>query len=303
MSEIRYDGRVAVITGAGGGLGKTYALDLGRRGAKVVVNDLGGSADGSGGGSSMADQTVKEITEAGGEAVANYDSVSTPEGGEGIIQTALDNFGKVDVVINNAGILRDKTFVKLEPEHLEAVIDVHLKGAFFVSQPAFRNMKENGYGRFIFTASGAGIFGNIGQTNYGAAKMGLVGLMNVLAVEGAKYNIKSNTIAPIAKTRLTEGLLGPMAEHLDPSYVTPLVTFLASEQCDLTHETFDVGGGRYARIFVGLAKGWTAPKDTVPAAEDIQKNLGQIRDEEGYTVPLSIADEMKATMEALKARG
>ncbi|MBW2235142.1 MAG: SDR family oxidoreductase [Deltaproteobacteria bacterium] len=303
MSEIRYDGRVAVITGAGGGLGKTYALDLARRGAKVVVNDLGGSADGSGGGSSMADQTVKEITEAGGEAVANYDSVSTPEGGEGIIQTALDNFGKVDVVINNAGILRDKTFVKLEPEHLEAVIDVHLKGAFFVSQPAFRNMKENGYGRFIFTASGAGIFGNFGQTNYGAAKMGLVGLMNVLAVEGAKYNIKCNTIAPIAKTRLTEGLLGPMAEHLDPNYVTPLVTFLASEQCDLTHEVFDVGGGRYARIFVGLAKGWTAAKDVVPAAEDIQKNLGQIREQEGYTVPDSIAGEMQATMEALKARG
>ena len=303
MSEIRYDGRVAVITGAGGGLGKTYALDLGRRGAKVVVNDLGGSADGSGGGSSMADQTVKEITEAGGEAVANYDSVSTPEGGESIVQTALDNFGKVDVVINNAGILRDKTFVKLEPEHLEAVIDVHLKGAFFVSQPAFRNMKENGYGRFIFTASGAGIFGNFGQTNYGAAKMGLVGLMNVLAVEGAKYNIKCNTIAPIAKTRLTEGLLGPMAEHLDPNYVTPLVTFLASEQCDLTHEVFDVGGGRYARIFVGLAKGWTAAKDVVPAAEDIQKNLGQIREQEGYTVPDSIAGEMQATMEALKARG
>jgi len=303
MSEIRYDGRVAVITGAGGGLGKTYALDLGRRGAKVVVNDLGGSADGTGGGSSMADQTVKEITEAGGEAVANYDSVSTPEGGESIIQTALDNFGKVDVVINNAGILRDKTFVKLEPEHLEAVIDVHLKGAFFVSQPAFRNMKENGYGRFIFTASGAGIFGNFGQTNYGAAKMGLVGLMNVLAVEGAKYNIKCNTIAPIAKTRLTEGLLGPMAEHLDPNYVTPLVTFLASEQCDLTHEVFDVGGGRYARIFVGLAKGWTAAKDVVPAAEDIQKNLGQIREQEGYTVPDSIAGEMQATMEALKARG
>jgi len=303
MSEIRYDGRVAVITGAGGGLGKTYALELGRRGAQVVVNDLGGSADGSGGGSSMADQTVKEIIEAGGEAVANYDSVSTPEGGEGIIQTALDNFGKVDVVINNAGILRDKTFVKLEPEQLEAVIDVHLKGAFFVSQPAFKNMKENGYGRFIFTASGAGIFGNFGQTNYGAAKMGLVGLMNVLAVEGAKYNIKCNTIAPIAKTRLTEDLLGPMAEHLNPEYVTPLVTYLCSEACDLTHELFDVGGGRYARIFVGMCKGWTTPTPEVPSAEDIQSNLDTIRNQDGYTVPDSIAGEMQAVMEALKARG
>ena len=302
MSDIRYDGRVAVITGAGGGLGKTYALQLASRGAKVVVNDLGGAADGTGGGSSMADQTVKEITEAGGEAVANYDSVATPEGGEGIVQTALDSFGKVDIVINNAGILRDKTFVKLEPEHLEAVIDVHLKGAFFVSQPAFRNMKENGYGRFVFTASGAGIFGNFGQTNYGAAKMGLVGLMNVLAVEGAKYNIKCNTIAPIARTRLTESLLGPMAEHLDPNFVTPLVSYLVSEQCELTHEVFDVGGGRYARIFVGLCKGWTAPAGSPATPEDIAANLDAIRNQDGYTVPDSIAGEMTAVMEALKGR-
>jgi NAD(P)-dependent dehydrogenase (short-subunit alcohol dehydrogenase family) len=303
MSEIRYDGRVAVITGAGGGLGKTYALELAGRGAKIVVNDLGGSADGTGGGSSMADQTVKEIVEAGGEAVANYDSVATPEGGQGIVQTALDNFGKVDVVINNAGILRDKTFVKLEPKHLEAVIDVHLKGAFYVTQPAFRSMKENGYGRILLTASGAGVFGNFGQTNYGAAKMGLVGLMNVLAVEGAKYNIKCNTIAPIAKTRLTENLLGPMAEHLNPECVTPLVTYLCSEACDLTHELFDVGGGRYARIFVGMCKGWTTPTPEVPSAEDIQSNLDTIRNQDGYTVPDSIAGEMQAVMESLKARG
>ena len=303
MSEIRYDDRVAVITGAGGGLGKTYALMLATRGAKVVVNDLGGAADGTGGGSSMADQTGKEIVEAGGEAVANYDSVATPDGGEGIIQTALDSFGKVDIVINNAGILRDKTFAKLAPADLEAVLDVHLKGAFFVTQPAFRSMKENGYGRIVFTASGAGIFGNFGQTNYGAAKMGLVGLSNVLAVEGAKYNIKCNVIAPIAKTRLTEGLLGPMAEHLDPNFVTPLVAYLVSEQCQLTHEIFDVGAGRYARIFVGLAKGWVAPKGGPPAPEDIAANLDAIRNEDGYTVPDSIAGEMQAAAEALKARG
>jgi NAD(P)-dependent dehydrogenase (short-subunit alcohol dehydrogenase family) len=303
MSEIRFDGRVAVITGAGGGLGKTYAKLFAARGASVVVNDLGGSADGTGGGSSMADETVKEITEAGGVAVANYDSVATPEGGEAIIKTATDNFGKVDIVVNNAGILRDKSFTKLEPENLEIVLDVHLKGAFFVSQPAFRVMKENNYGRFVFTASGAGIFGNFGQSNYGAAKTGLVGLSNVLAVEGAKNNIKCNVIAPIARTRLTEQLLGAMAEHLDPNFVTPLVTYLCSEQCELTHEVFDVGAGRYARIFIGMAKGWVAPKGGAVAPEDIAANLDKIMDTDGYTIPTSIGDEMKAVMEALKERG
>jgi NAD(P)-dependent dehydrogenase (short-subunit alcohol dehydrogenase family) len=302
MSEIRYDGRVAVITGAGGGLGKTYALMLASRGASVVVNDLGGSADGTGGGTSMADQTVKEINEKGGKAVANYDSVSTPEGGEAIVRAAIDHFGKVDIVINNAGILRDKSFAKLEPKDLEAVIDVHLKGAFFVSQPAFRVMKEHNYGRFVFTASGAGIFGNFGQTNYGAAKMGLVGLSNVLAVEGAKSNIKSNVIAPIAKTRLTESLLGPLAAALDPNFVTPLVAYLVSEQCQLTHEIFDVGGGRYARIFIGLGKGWTARKGQIPSPEEIAANLGAIRNSQDFTIPDSIAGEMQAIAESLKAQ-
>ena len=248
MSEIRYDGRVAVITGAGGGLGKTYAVMMANRGASVVVNDLGGASDGTGAGSSMADQTVQEIVDAGGKAVANYDSVATPEGGENIIKTALDAFGKVDIVVNNAGILRDKSFVKLPVKDLELVLDVHLKGAFFVSQPAFRVMKENGYGRFVFASSGAGIFGNFGQSNYAAAKTGLVGLSNVLSVEGDKYNIKSNVIAPIARTRMTEALLGPLAEALDPEFITPLVSYLCSEDCDFSHEVFDVGGGRYARL-------------------------------------------------------
>jgi len=294
MSEIRFDDRVAIVTGAGGGLGRTYALEFAKRGAKVVVNDLGGSADGTGASTSMADQVVKEISEAGGTAVSNHDSVATPEGGEAIVQTALDNFGKVDVVINNAGILRDKTFAKLSPEELEIVIDVHLKGAFFVSQPAFRNMKDNGYGRFVFTASAAGIFGNFGQTNYGAAKMGLVGLSNVLAVEGAKYDIKSNVIAPIARTRLTENLLGPLAEKLAPECVTPLTVFLASEANQNTHEIYSVGGGRFARVFVGLCQGWMAEggAGSVVSAEDIQANLEAIRNEEGYIVPGSIGDEM-----------
>ncbi|MBW2244748.1 MAG: SDR family NAD(P)-dependent oxidoreductase [Deltaproteobacteria bacterium] len=298
--EIRYDGRVAVITGAGGGLGKTYALELGRRGAQVVVNDLGGSSDGTGGGSSMADETVKQIIEAGGTAVANYDSVATPEGGEGIIQTAVDNFGKVDIVINNAGILRDASFVKLEPANLEIVLDVHLRGAFYVSQPAFRVMKENGYGRFLFTASAAGLFGNFGQTNYGAAKMGLVGLSNVLAIEGVKYDIKSNTIAPIANTRLTKELLGPIADKLDAECVTPLSCFLVSEDCQLTHEIFSVGGGRFARIFIGLAPGWIAGSDAKPSIEEVAANMDQIRNTDGYIIPGSIGDEMKAIVEMMK---
>ena len=300
MSEIRYDGRVAIVTGAGGGLGKTYALMLASRGASVVVNDLGGASDGTGGGSSMADEVVKQINESGGKAVANYDSVASPEGGEAICKAAVDNFGKVDIVVNNAGILRDKTFAKLEPSDLEAVIDVHLKGAFFVTQPAFRVMKEQNYGRIVFAASGAGIFGNFGQSNYGAAKMGLVGLSNVLSVEGAKYNIKCNVIAPIAKTRLTEQLLGPLADALDPNFVTPLVGFLCSEACELSHEIFDVGGGRYARIFLGMGPGWVAPKGQVPSTEEIRDNLDAIRDPEGYVIPASIADEMKAVAEALK---
>lgn len=302
MTELRFDGRVAVITGAGGGIGKTYALELGRRGASVVVNDLGGAKDGTGQSTSMADDTVKEITDAGGAAVSNYDSVATPEGGRAIVQTALDNFGKVDIVVNNAGILRDKSFIKLEPQDLEAVIDVHLKGAFFVTQPAFASMKENGFGRIVLTSSGSGIFGNFGQSNYAAAKMGLVGLMNVLAVEGAKYNIKVNAIAPVAATRMTKELFGAMADALDPGFVTPLVTFLCSQECELTHEIFDVGGGHYARVFVGMCDGWTAPAGARPSAEDVLGNIDLIRDRKNYSIPESIADELKIVAEALESR-
>ena len=298
MSEIRFDGRVAIVTGAGGGLGKTYALELAQRGAQVVVNDLGGAADGSGGAAAPADQVVKEIEEAGGTAVANYDSVATPEGGEAIVKTATDNFGKVDIVINNAGILRDKTFAKLEPADLEIVLDVHLKGGFYVSQPAFRIMKENGYGRFIFTTSAAGMLGNFGQTNYAAAKMGLVGLNNVLALEGAKYNIKSNVICPIAATRLTKELGIP--DVLDPECVTPMVTYLASENCEISHEVISAGGGRFARMFVGLAPGWIKGAGAVATPEEIEANLEAIRNPEGYIIPGSIADEMKLLVPIMK---
>jgi NAD(P)-dependent dehydrogenase (short-subunit alcohol dehydrogenase family) len=299
MAEITFDGRVAIVTGAGGGLGRTYALEMARRGAKVVVNDLGGSVDGTGGDDTAAQKVVDEIKAAGGEAVPNYDSVSSPAGGESIVKTAVDAFGKVDVVINNAGILRDKSFTKLEWPDLDAVLDVHLKGAFYVSQPAFKVMKENGYGRFVFTSSNAGVFGNFGQANYAAAKMGLVGLSNVLAIEGAKAGIRSNVVCPVAATRMTMELLGDAASALQAETVTPLVTFLASEACDLTHETFSAAGGRYARVFIGLAQGWYGGKGHVPTAEDVLDNLDQIEKQDGYIVPTSIQDELGALLGVL----
>ncbi len=293
MSEpITFDGRVAVVTGAGGGLGKTYALELARRGARVVVNDLGGSVDGSGSSQSAADEVVSEIESAGGEAVANYDSVSTEEGGAAIVQTALDAFGSIDIVVNNAGILRDKSFSKMTMSEVEAVLDVHLKGGFYVSQPAFAAMRENGYGRFVFTSSASGLFGNFGQANYGAAKMGLVGLSNVIAIEGAKYNIKSNAIAPIAKTRMTEDLLGPFADMVDPQQVTPMVVYLCSEANEFSHEIFTVGGGRYARVFIGTNKGWFAGPGAAPSVEDVSDHLEEIRDIADYIIPMNNNDEI-----------
>src|SRR4051794_19789591 len=221
MADIGFDNKVAIITGAGGGLGREHALLLASRGAQIVINDLGGTVDGSGeGNEGPAHTTAKEIDDLGGVAVADTNSVATPEGGEAIVQTALDAFGKVDIVVNNAGILRDKAFHNMTPDLLNPVLDVHLKGAFYVTRPAYAKMREQSYGRIINTASNAGILGNFGQTNYGAAKMGLVGLTRVLAVEGAKNNIKANVVAPIARTRMTEELLGPMADKLDPATVS-----------------------------------------------------------------------------------
>lgn len=299
MSDITFDQRVAIVTGAGGGLGRSYALELARRGARVVVNDLGGAIDGTGGDRRPADLVVGEIERAGGEAVANYDSVSTPEGGAAIVETAVGTFGTVDIVINNAGILRDRSFGNLTLAELEAVMDVHLLGAFYVSLPAFPIMKEKGYGRLVFTSSNAGIFGNFGQTNYGAAKAGLVGFSNVLAIEGAKYNIKSNVIAPVARTRLTEELLGPLTEYLDPDQVTPMVVYLCSENNRFTHEIFTAGGGRYGRIFVGTNPGWFSGRNVVPSVEEIRDNLDQIRDISDYQIPMSSTEEIMIIAQAL----
>ncbi|MHC4487457.1 MAG: SDR family NAD(P)-dependent oxidoreductase, partial [Planctomycetota bacterium] len=241
--EIRFDERVAIVTGAGGGLGRVYALELAKRGAKVVVNDLGGARDGSGKGSKgPADQVVEEITSSGGRAVASYDSVISVEGGENIVKTALDAFGTVDILINNAGILRDKSFLKMEPENWKAVLDVHLNGAYNVSRPAFSVMKDKGYGRILMTTSAAGLYGNFGQTNYSAAKMGLVGLMNTLKLEGDKYDIKVNTIAPVATSRLTTDILPPdFLDKLKPELIAPLALFLVSEMCPVSGNIYNAG--------------------------------------------------------------
>ncbi|KAA0021156.1 SDR family NAD(P)-dependent oxidoreductase [Antrihabitans cavernicola] len=291
---IDFDDQVVIVTGAGNGLGKAYALEFARRGAAVVVNDLGGSVSGEGG-SDAAQSVVDEIVAAGGRAAASRESVATPEGGKAIVATAIDAFGRVDVVVNNAGILRDKSFLKLEPEDLNAVLDVHLKGAFNVSQPAFAHMKAQGYGRLVFTSSNAGVFGNFGQTNYGAAKAGLVGLSNVLAIEGERFGIKSNAVMPIAKTRMTEELLGPLADRAAPEGVVPLVVYLSSRECELTHEVFSAALGRYARVFIGVTPGWKS--DGLASAEDIQANLAQIEEQAGYAVPLSTLDELKTVLE------
>jgi NAD(P)-dependent dehydrogenase (short-subunit alcohol dehydrogenase family) len=289
MADIRFDGRVAIVTGAGGGLGREHALLLAARGAKVVVNDLGGAVDGSGGSAGPAERTVKEIEELGGVAVADASTVATPEGGQAVVDTAMEAFGRVDVVINNAGILRDKAFHNLTPELLDPVLDVHLKGAFHVTRPAWARMREAGYGRVLLTASNAGILGNFGQSNYGAAKMGLVGLARVLAQEGARYGIKANVLAPIARTRMTEELLGPLAPKLDPRLVAPVAAWLVHEDCPVTGEVYSAGGGRVARFFVGLTEGYANPELT---PEDVRDNFDRVRDETGYTVPTGVADEI-----------
>jgi NAD(P)-dependent dehydrogenase (short-subunit alcohol dehydrogenase family) len=296
MADLGFDGKVAIVTGAGGGLGRSHVLELARRGALVVVNDLGGAVDGTGSSTTAAQAVVDEVKAAGGEAVANYDSVATPEGGRAIVQTALDTFGRVDIVVNNAGILRDASFKNMDADKVGAVLDVHLRGAFNVTQPAWEHMRNQSYGRIVNTSSGAGLFGNFGQTNYGAAKMGLVGLTRVLAVEGAKYGIKANAIAPLAKTRMTEDILGPIAEKVEPEQITPVVAYLAHEDVPVTGEIYSVGGGRVARVFVGVTPGIVDPQLT---AEVVRDRFAEIRDESDYQVPGELNDELRIVMRAL----
>ena len=261
------DGKVAIVTGAGGGIGREHALALAKEGAAVVVNDLGGSRDGSGGGHNMADGVVEEIKKAGGEAVANYDSVATVEGGQNIVKTALDAFEKVDVVVNNAGILRDKSFANTSEDLWDIVVNVHLKGTYCVTHAVYCHMKERAQGGVIInTSSTSGLNGNFGQSNYGAAKAGIAGMSRCLAIEGQKYGIRVFILAPVALTRLTDDLPGfdadEMKVKMNPGLVSPLVTYLASDLSkEHTGKTFFVGGGRIAEMKVMTHTGITKTED------------------------------------------
>jgi len=286
--------KIAIVTGAGGGLGRSHALLLASRGAKVVVNDLGAAMDGTGGGgNNAADKVVAEIKAAGGQAVASYDGVDNWEGAQKIVAKAKEAFGKLDIVINNAGILRDVSFLKMTDEDWQKVLQVHLTGTMYVSKAAWPLLRENNFGRVVNTTSAAGLYGNFGQANYSSAKLGIVGLTKTLAHEGAKYNIKVNAIAPVAKSRMTETIMPPnILEKLLPEFVSPLVAYLCSEQLSETAQVYAVGGGYVSRVAVVEAEGVGLGNGISP--ESIAEKWGQIND-------LSTAKPYQNAMEAAGA--
>ena len=299
MTDVRFDDRVVVITGAGNGLGRTYALEMGKRGAKVVVNDLGGSAFGDGADKAAADLVVDQIKAGGGEAVANYDSVTD---GDRIVQTAMDSFGKIDVVINNAGILRDKTFHKMEDRDWELIYDVHVRGAFKVSHAAWPYMRDQNYGRMIFTASAAGIYGNFGQTNYAMAKLGLHGMSQTLALEGRTKNIMVNTIAPIAGSRLTETVMPQqLVDALKPEFIMPLVVKLCDENSQETGGLYEVGAGFIGKVRWERSKGHSFSVSQGFNAEDVNDAWDEIVDFTDGDHPSNIAEANKPLIKNLKS--
>ena len=299
MSDtIRFEDKVVIVTGAGGGLGRAHALAFAKAGAKVIVNDLGGSTQGEGANASAADKVVAEIRAAGGTAEANHDSVTD---GEKIVQNALDVFGRVDVVVNNAGILRDKSFHKMEDADWDLVYKVHVEGSYKVTRAAWNHMREQAYGRVIFTASTSGIYGNFGQSNYGMAKLGLYGLTRTLALEGAKSNILVNAIAPTGGTRMTEGLIPPQVfEQLKPELVSPLVVYLGSEACKETSGLFEVGGGWIGKVRWERSLGAGFDPKAGFDAEDVAANWEKICNFENAAHPANNIEAMKEMMANLQ---
>ena len=299
MSEsVQFQDKVVIVTGAGGGLGRAHALLFARHGAKVLVNDLGGSTQGEGANASAADRVVAEIREAGGIAEANHDSVTD---GDKIVQNALDAFGRIDVVVNNAGILRDKTFHKMDDSDWDLVYRVHVEGAYKVTRAAWPHLREQGYGRVIFTASTSGIYGNFGQSNYGMAKLGLYGLTRTLALEGRKNNILVNAIAPTGGTRMTEGLIPPQVfERLKPELVSPLVVYLGSEACQETSGLFEVGGGWIGKTRWERSLGVGFDPEAGFSPDDVAAQWAQICDFEGAAHPRDTIEALKEMMANLQ---
>jgi NAD(P)-dependent dehydrogenase (short-subunit alcohol dehydrogenase family) len=304
---IDFEGQTAVVTGAGRGLGRLYAIEMARRGASVVVNDLGGTMHGDGADTSVADLVVEEITAAGGSAVASYDSVDSPEGGEAIVNTAIENFGRLDAVVSNAGIFNSIAFDELTPDDWRRMLSVHLDGGFFLAQNAFRVMKTQGYGRFVFISSSAAMFGQHMEAHYAAAKAGLVGLTNVIALEGEPHGILANTVLPTGFSRMVSETVGdPKAleeagffDMIKPELVAPMVVFLASRACQFSHRNYSAFGGRFARVFVGLGEGWLADPNSSPTADDIATHLDEISATEPFTVPGAIYEEVFGMYERL----
>jgi len=309
---IGFAGQVVIVTGAGRGLGRLYALELAQRGASVVVNDLGTSMGGDGSDAGVAAQVVEEIRQAGGTAVASCDSVDTPAGGAAIVRTATDNFGRLDAVVSNAGIFHTAPFDELSPEEWRRMLQVHLDGAFYLSQPAYRVMKSEGGGRFVFIASSAGLFGQPNSAHYAAAKAGIQGLANVIAIEGTEHGILANTVLPFGFSRMVTETIGEgeqldavsgFIEAIKPELVVPIVAYLASTRCDFTHQSFSACAGRFARVFIGLAEGWWAGAGSVPTAEDVAERIAEIAATEPYTVPTSIFDEVASIFAKLGIDG
>jgi NAD(P)-dependent dehydrogenase (short-subunit alcohol dehydrogenase family) len=293
---VRFDNRVAIVTGAGNGLGRSHALLLASRGAKVVVNDPGGAVDGKGGGRATADKVVDEIKAAGGQAVANYDSVADAKSAANIVKTAVDSFGTVDIVVNNAGVLRDKTFHNMTTDDFDFVVKVHFLGTAYVTHAAWPILRAKAYGRVVVTSSNSGIYGTFGQANYGGAKLAVVGFMNALRLEGQKYNIMMNALAPIAATRMTDALLpAPVLEKLKPEYVSPMVAYLCSEQCQRTGDIWSAGGGTFARIEYREAAGLRID-GRAPTVEDVMENINKIADVSANRVFRTSGEEVAAVV-------